>query len=131
MTEYIQGDLFVDKKGNKFTKEDQIQRIQTWLESWDTDNSSNIARCLKKVWHTHRTGSFPISELRYPIGDNKQRYISVRGLCNGHEIRGIPVLTPVRTTAKGLIKEARFSDIMRDQLQARYPAVVSRRIEYL
>ena len=50
---------------------------------------------------------------------DKKRYISARGMCNGHEVKGFPVFEPVRVSPKGIVKQVRFSGVLVEQLQLR------------
>ena len=119
VTECVKGDIFVDKDGTEFTKEQQIERVQHWLKSWDKrDDRSHVTLHLEKMWLENKANPFSIDELRYMHGD-KKRYISARGMCNGHEVKGFPVFEPVRVTPKGIVKQVRFSGVLVEQLELR------------
>lgn len=131
INECIQGNVFVDKNGETFTKAQQVERIGEWLKTWDKkDKRSHVSVHLETMWYKHGQASFPISELRYMHGD-KKRYISVRGMCNGHEVRGFPVFQPTKTTPKNIVKEVRFSDILCEQLVLRDRESFPRRGRYV
>ena len=119
VTECVKGDIFVDKDGTEFTKEQQIERVKQWLKSWDKgDDRSHVTLHLEKMWLENKANPFSIDELRYMHGD-KKRYISARGMCNGHEVKGFPVFEPVRVTPKGIVKQVRFSGVLVEQLELR------------
>ena len=114
----IQGDTFVDYRGQRFEKDEQLRRIDEWLQLWDQNARSSVIEQIMTIWRKHTTHPFDRSQLRYPCGD-KTRYISSRGLCNGHEVKGFPVMEPVDTNPRGIITKLRFSRLLADRLTQR------------
>lgn len=118
----IQGDTFVDKMGIRYSKAEQTRRVKQWLKGWDKDAPSHVALCLQKMWLQHGTKVFSSGELRYH--SEKKRYVSARGLCNGHEVKGFPALVPVDINKSGRIMTVRFSDVLSAELLQRRPRYV-------
>jgi hypothetical protein len=118
------GGDFVDKNGKVFSYENQKKRARTWIcDSWRKQTQVHVK--MHYLWMRHGDGIFSKKELQYKDPKtNKTRYISVKGLCNGHEVSGFPILHPVDIKGDSIVS-VRFSKPVREVLQAEHPRQVT------
>jgi len=120
----MEGGVFIDKSGKRFTESQQKVSIEVWATKAVTGGwlhpRGNAMKRFKALWSENGRGSFNVKQLHYSDAKGIERYPSARGYCDGSELKGFPLFVPtcvVKIGKKRVIKDMRFYPLVADELE--------------